>query len=66
MHLGDHISQALAIVGITEERVSHWLGSCRCLERREKLNWLGHWSKQVLQGKVQDMKAWLERGMMET
>ena len=66
MPLGDHISSALSLVGITEERVSRWLGNCRCLERHEKLNWLGHWSKQVLKGKVQEMKAWLERGMMET
>ena len=66
MQLGDHISQALSLVGITEDRVSQWLGNCRCLERREKLNWLGSWSKQVLKGKIEGMKAWLERGMMET
>jgi len=42
--LGDAISSALSAVGITEERVSKWLGKpCGCGARKEKLNDLHRW-----------------------
>lgn len=51
--LGDNIKKALTAVGITEERVSNWLGApCNCAERVEKLNQLGNWASRVLSGAV--------------
>ncbi len=46
--LGDLVKSALSLVGITEERVTAWLGKCGCAERREKLNRLGAWAQRVL------------------
>jgi hypothetical protein len=44
LKLGDHVGQALSVLGITDERVSKWLGRpCGCPERRRKLNALGDW-----------------------
>ncbi len=49
---GDAIASALAAVGITEERVSAWVGGeCGCAERRERLNRLGAWAASFLIGK---------------
>jgi hypothetical protein len=49
--LGDVVSKALGVVGVTEERVSKWLGrKCNCAERREMLNRLGDWAKTVVLG----------------
>lgn len=51
--LGDRIGEALALVGITDQRVSKWIGRpCRCPERRIKLNALGLWATRVLAGKT--------------
>jgi hypothetical protein len=51
--LGDDVSHALSKVGITEERVSAWLGRpCGCGERRRKLNQLGSWAKSVMLGEA--------------
>ena len=53
--LGDAVEKALTIVGVTEERVSQWLGRpCGCRGRREKLNALSYWAMRVLSGKVED------------
>ena len=42
--LGDAISSALSAVGITEDRVSKWLGRpCGCGARKEKINSLHRW-----------------------
>lgn len=49
--LGDTISKALAMAGITEERVSKWLGRpCGCARRRRKLNSLSKWAENVMRG----------------
>lgn len=49
--LGDIVANALSKVGITEERLSGWLGRpCGCRKRRDKLNKLGEWAKRVLLG----------------
>lgn len=55
LKLGDAVESALKMVGITEERVSNWLGRpCGCTERKEKLNSLGMWAQRVLSGKTDD------------
>lgn len=48
---GDLISSALATVGITEERVSAWVGGeCGCAARKDKLNRLGAWAASFIAG----------------
>lgn len=48
---GDHVETALSSFGITEERVSKWLGKpCGCAERKRKLNALGNWASKFLGG----------------
>lgn len=47
--LGDLVEKALSSVGITEDRVSKWLGKpCGCKERRRKLNALADWVNRKL------------------
>ena len=59
--LGDIASFALAIVGITEDRVSAWIGEpCGCDQRREKLNRFGEWVRSVATGIVDGAKESLE------
>lgn len=41
--LGDRVAAGLAAIGLTEERVASWLGSCGCKKRRERLNRLGRY-----------------------
>jgi hypothetical protein len=46
--IGDIVHNALSSVGITQERVSRWLGEeCNCNERRAKLNQLELWALRV-------------------
>lgn len=54
MGLGDVVERALTVAGITEERVSRWLGQeCGgCKRRRDKLNQLGYWALAVLRGRA--------------
>ena len=48
---GDVIASALSAVGITEERVSAWVGGeCQCAARKAKLNRLGAWAASFLKG----------------
>lgn len=43
------MKQALHRLGITEERVEHWLGRpCGCAERAAKLDELDMWARQAL------------------
>jgi hypothetical protein len=59
--LGDRISEALAKVGITDERVTAFLGRpCGCAERRQHLNALDLWARRVLSGKSEDAKKYLD------
>jgi len=47
--LGDVITAALTLVGITDDRVSKWLGKpCACPIYREKLNRLSSWARRSL------------------
>jgi len=65
--LGDNVAKALGFIGITEDRVSKWLGRpCACAERRQKLNQLGSWAKRVLTGKTEDAKNHLEKIIEDT
>jgi len=64
--LGDVIARALAFVGITEERVSRWLGRpCKCKERREALNRLSRWADRILAGKTEDAEKYLTQMLDE-
>ena len=57
--LGDRVAQALASVGVTEERVSRWVGNCRCAERRERLNALDLCARAALRDNVASAKSHL-------
>lgn len=49
--LGSLVKQALSKIGITEERVSNWIGApCNCSERAEKLDQLSEWAEQIVKG----------------
>ena len=51
--LGDRLHEALERVGVSQDRVSRWLGRpCGCAERQAKLNQLGFWVRAVMGGKV--------------
>ena len=67
MRLGDHLSIALGMIGVTEERVTRWLGvPCGCKERRDKLNALGAWTQRVISGKTDRAEEHLNGLMSQT
>ena len=50
-YLGDHVHDALAAVGITEERVSRWLGRpCGCGQKQKWLNRMHRWAENWVKG----------------
>ena len=60
--LGDTIKSALSVVGITEERVTEWLGRpCGCAGRRKKLNKLDEWARDTVANKLSDAAGFLVR-----
>jgi hypothetical protein len=60
--VGDRVAHALSLIGITDDRVSDFLGfPCGCKERREKLNMLESWARRVLAGKLDSAKEYLSR-----
>ena len=60
--LGDAVKSALGVVGVTEERVTDWLGRpCGCPERREKLNRLDEWARDTIANKMTDAAGFLSR-----
>lgn len=60
--LGDSVSSALTLVGVTQQRVSAWLGRpCRCPEYVEKLNQLDRWTRRVVNGKIEQASHYLEQ-----
>lgn len=62
--LGDAIVAALHLVGVTEKRVSDWLGKpCHCRRRAVKLNQLDRWARRVLSGKERRPLGWIQRMM---
>jgi len=60
MELGDVVEKALSLVGITEVRVTKWLGrDCGCGGRKARLNQLSRWAKRVAKGRLR----WAKRGL---
>jgi hypothetical protein len=60
--LGDRISEALASVGVTEDRVTTWLGKpCKCGGRKEKINQVDLWARRVIKGKIKFAKEYLDQ-----
>lgn len=56
--LGTLIESALSTVGVTEERVTKWLGRpCGCSERKRKLNALSDWALGLVRGKIDKGEA---------
>lgn len=62
MQLGDAVHEALARLGITDERVAAWVGrECGgCRRRQDKLNALGQWAARVLRGRADRAVEYLE------
>ena len=59
--LGDRIKRALSLIGITEERVSSFIGRpCGCSKRVEKLNRLGLWATRIINGRTEDAEEYLQ------
>lgn len=58
--LGDAIAKALGIIGVTQDRVTYWLGDCCCQERQDKLNQLGNWASRVISHKLHNAKEYLD------
>lgn len=59
--LGDSVQQALETIGITQQRVKDWLGDCCCEKRKEKLNQIDMICRQVLKGRIDKAKTYLNR-----
>lgn len=58
--LGNTVESALGIIGVTPNRVEHWLGRpCGCVERKERLNQLSAWANRICKGKVDKAKKYL-------
>jgi hypothetical protein len=65
--LGDRVEQALTILGVTQERVTGWLGKpCRCGEYIERLNQLDRWARRVVGGKLDKAKHYLQQILDQT
>lgn len=59
--LGDRVETALSAVGITPEKVEKWVGvPCGCSERKQRLNALGAWARQVMSKGLANAKDHLE------
>ena len=52
-YLGDHVEQALKLVGITQDRVAKVLGGCGCGKRKVALNQLDQAAREILSGAVE-------------
>lgn len=51
LQLGDAVKSALEMLGVTEERVSRFLGRpCGCRRRRDRLNRLSDWAYSLVAG----------------
>jgi hypothetical protein len=59
--LGDLVSSALGIIGVSEKNVEAWLGRpCGCEERRERLNALDRWARRVMAGHAKNARHYLD------
>ncbi len=60
--IGDIMEQALERIGISQERVSRWIGKpCGCAERKQRLNQLHQWAIRVTKGRIEKAKEFLEQ-----
>ena len=60
--LGDRVAEALASIGITDERFSNLIGRpCKCKERKVWLNQLDLWARRTLRGNTKDAKKYLDQ-----
>ena len=57
--LGDTVYQTLQTVGVTQQRVERWLGTCCCEERREKLNQIDMLIRRILRGKIESIGTYV-------
>ncbi len=58
IRVGDVIAWGLRLIGVTDERVSRWIGTeCGCRERRRRLNALSDWAWSVIKGRIPISKA---------
>ena len=63
---GDRLKSLLEAVGVTEERVSKWVGApCGCDERRMKLNALDAWVRRTTKKGLGGAKGFLSSIMGE-
>ena len=59
--LGDVVERVLKMVGITEKRVSKWIGRpCGCAERKAKMNNASRLARQVVRRRVKKAKKRLK------
>ena len=60
--LGDLVGAALKKLGITDERVTNFIGKpCGCAKRREYLNRLDLWARRVLSGRTDKGKRYFDQ-----
>ena len=61
-YLGDHVEQALTMVGITKERVAKALGGCGgCGKRQAKLNAIDQAAREIVGGAVESGRETLAK-----
>ena len=66
MELGDHVEQMLEKFGISQERVTRWLGRpCNCEERKQKLNQLSITVKRFQRNQLSNLKSYFEKFLEE-
>lgn len=62
IELGDAVEALLSSVGITEERVTKWIGRpCGCKGRQERLNKISRWAKMYTKKKTRRAKKALKK-----
>ena len=60
--IGDQVETALALMGITKQRVSNWLGiPCNCDQRKQKLNKLHAWARMSVKVSADKAKQYIEK-----
>ncbi len=48
--MGDAIEKALALVGVTEERIKKYVLDCKCRDRKRRYNEIDEWATGVVKG----------------
>ncbi len=65
LQVGTILSKALAVVGVTEERVTSIFGTCGCKRRIMKLNELSDWAYSLLTRQSKGEENIIEKGKEE-